>query len=325
MLSCVGYGVSVFRLSVDGRINLSEFDYGESLSMAFHFRSMFRGGVGKSDIRDAAETGDSERDVLERNSSEPDIESDLAASEVSDSVDEPSTGDHGGEGEWLAYELHPWALEDRVMLKQLLTADGVVHSWQGTTLLVHFSLEEKVDDLVDEVEQANSMQIGSEDDLTAFEIGEWPQELRAKLSASLTQARVAYMIDETDDGCDLFVRETDEERAELVIDDLLAREEEADFEDLDGLEVNDLLSALFVACDRLRRNPHDPDGVLGVADSVHRLARVRTPFGFSSTDWRNLRNAAQALLRFLEDDDTGDEDLLIDQACRLRDTLKTII
>ena len=35
-------------------------------------------------------------------------------------------------------------------------------------------------------------------------------------------------LDETEGGCDLLVREADDERADLVIDDLLARVEEAD-------------------------------------------------------------------------------------------------
>ena len=98
----------------------------------------------------------------------------------------------------------------------------------------------------------------------------------------------------------MLVRAADEERVELVIDDLLAREEEASFEELEGLEVNDLLSSLFVACDRLRRDPGDPEGTRGVTTHARRLAGVRTPFGFSAPDWRNLRNAAVELLDLVE-------------------------
>ena len=39
-------------------------------------------------------------------------------------------------------------------IAQILTADGVPHSWQGTTLLVHDTLEETVDALLEEVETA---------------------------------------------------------------------------------------------------------------------------------------------------------------------------
>ena len=261
--------------------------------------------------------------------------------------------DAGNEaGEWLAYELHEWSLESRVMLQQLLTVDQVVHSWQGTTLLVHESLEATVDSLVDEVEEtekakeATARPIGPEDALTAFELSEWPEALRAELMERLVQARVPHILDtegdadadddaadeaaaaapdaERSDVCDLLVREADEERVELVIDDLLAREEEADFEEMDGLEVNGLLSDLFVACDRLRRDPRDFDGIRGVTAHARRVAAVRTPFGFSAPNWRSLRNAASALVTMVEAEDV-DEDDVRELAHRLSDTLRTLI
>ena len=269
-------------------------------------------------------------------------------------------------GEWLAYELHEWSLESRVMLQQLLTVDKVVHSWQGTTLMVHESLEAQVDSLVDEVEEtekakeAISRPIGPEDSLTAFELSEWPEALRAELMERLMQARVPYILDTEGDAaegdvgegdageggaaegdagdgadagdpdtelaevCDLLVREADEERVDLVIDDLLAREEEAQFVELEGLEVNDLLSSLFVACDRLRRDPRDPDGVQGVVTNARRIAVVRTPFGFSAPDWRGLRNTAGELLDLVQGPET-DKDDLRERAHRMSDTLRMLI
>ncbi len=262
------------------------------------------------------------------------------------------------------------------MLEQLLTVDQVVHSWQGTTLMVHESLESAVDGLVEEVEETEEAKeaiarpIGSDEPLTAFELADWPEALRAELMERLVQARVPYVIDtegdtgdpgggdadggdvidtERDTGdvgggdvgggdadggdagghepgevCDLLVREADEERVEVVIDDLLAREEEADFEEMDGLEVNRLLSDLFMACDRLRRDPHDFDGLRGVMAHAPRVGTVRTPFGFAAPNWRNLRNAAGDLLTLVEDEDSDEEDLR-ELAHRMSDTLRMLI
>ncbi len=336
---------------------------------------------------------------------------------VGDDGDDPGDGEDpdGGEaGEWLAYELHEWALESRVMLQQLLVVDKVVHSWQGTTLMVHESLEETVDGLVDEVEEAERAKeattrpIGSEDSLTAFELAEWPEALRAELVELLVQARVPHVLDtegdaaedgaaerdaaavdtaesgavavdaserdivagavvgsepatggpilgstqilgdaeilgdadqnsddntgeHTDEGdaanrgvCDLLVREADEERVELLIDDLLAREEEAQFEELDGLEVNNLLSALFVACDRLRRDPGDVEDMRSVAMHARRIAGVRTPFGFSASSWRSLRDSVGELLASVEDMGVDSEDRR-ELAHRMSDTLRTLV
>ena len=286
------------------------------------------------------------RDRFRRGSA--DTESEPFPSDPADQDPDQDPGD-GEAGEWLAYELHEWSLESRVMLKQLLTVDKVVHSWQGTTLMVHESLEEKVDSLVDEVDEtekakeATSRPIGPEDSLTAFELAEWSEALRAELVERLVQARVPHLLDtegdvpesdaaeggadqETEPGevCDLLVREADEDRVELVIDDLLAREEEAQFEELDGLEVNELLSSLFVACDRLRKDPGDLDGVRGVTTNARRIARVRTPFGFSAPNWRDLRNSVGELLDLVASED-ADRDDLREMAHRMSDTLRTLV
>ena len=109
-----------------------------------------------------------------------------------------------------------------------------------------------------------------------------------------------------------------------MIDDLLARVEEANFDEMDGLEVNGLLSDLFVACDRLRRDPRDVDGVRGVVANARRVAAVRTPFGFSASDWRSLRDAAGDLLAMVEGEDS-DEDDLREQAHQMSDALRMLI
>jgi len=308
------------------------------------------------------------------------------------------------DAEWLEYDLHQWALESRVMLQQLLTVDQVVHSWQGTTLLVHESLEGAVDDLITEVEEAEqareatSRPIGPEDDLTAFEIGEWAPEMRQQLIDRLIQAGVPHILeqasntesaehdddehedverhdaesagepegstrgaaehrvpgsaqsavddevdeddedDEVDEnvgereqsanddegGWDLWVREADEERVEVLIDELLAQIEEADYEELDGLELNALLSDMFVACDRLRRDPRDPDGVTQAVTGAKRLTAVRTPFGFSAQGWRDLRSTAGNLQALVEGEDTDAEDLR-ELAQELSETLRKLI
>ena len=406
-----------------------------------------------------------------------DVAGDGSADEASDVPGDEADG--GDDDEWLAYELHEWSLESRVMLQQLLTVDQVVHSWQGTTLLVHESLEDQVDRLIDEAEEAEkakeatSRPIGPDDDLTAFEVGDWSPEMRAQLVERLVQARVPHILEESaaagdeaegdgaegdgaegdgaegdgaegdgadgavtaegdaaegdaaegdaaegdeaegegdaaegdaaegdaaegdaaegdaaegdeaegdaaegdaaegdaaegdaaegdgaegdaaegdaaegdaaegdaaegDEaegdaaerdgagGWDLWVRETDEERVDLIVDDMLASVEEAGMEELDGLEVNDLLSGLFVACDRLRRDPRDLDGRRGVLANARRLAGVRTPFGFAATSWRSLRGTAGELLALVEAGDTEEEDLR-ELAHRLGDSLRMLI
>ncbi|MDW3219287.1 MAG: hypothetical protein R8F63_11810 [Acidimicrobiales bacterium] len=251
----------------------------------------------------------------DRNDADPEDSSpavdDEAVEELTDDAD----------GEWLAYELHEWAAESRSMLAQLLLADGVTHSWQGTTLLAHESVEKEVDALLEEVEQAEARELDPDEPQVAFEMEGWGGELQALLAERLGAVGVPHEFDA--DG-DLVCHEADEEQVELVIEELLARAADEGLEELDGLEANDLLSALFGAADRLRRDVHDSKGVLGVLEHGRRLAGTATPFGFSATNWTSLRDGAGELCDLLEDEDATDADVT-DLAVRLRDTLQRII
>ncbi len=225
------------------------------------------------------------------------------------------------QGEWLAYELHEWASETRAMLAQLLVADQVVHSWQGTTLLAHESVEAEVDALLEEVEAASNPELDPDAPQVAFEMDGWSGELQALLAERLGNASVPHEFDA--DG-DLVCHEADEEQVELVIEDLLARSADEGMEELEGLEANDLLSRLFEATDRLRRDVHDSAGVMGAVEHGRRLSGVATPFGFAATSWASLRETAGSLVDLLESDDGSDEDI-VELSGRLRDTLHRII
>ena len=99
------------------------------------------------------------------------------------------------EGEWLAYELHEWALESRSMLAQLLLAEAVVHSWQGTTLLAHGSAEQQVDARIAEVEAATNPELDPDQPQIAFEMDGWSGELQAQLTDRLGAAGVPHEFD----------------------------------------------------------------------------------------------------------------------------------
>ncbi|MEZ5165925.1 MAG: hypothetical protein R2695_05315 [Acidimicrobiales bacterium] len=224
-------------------------------------------------------------------------------------------------GEWLAYELHEWASESRAMLARLLLADGVSHSWQGTTLLAHEDVEAAVDALIEEVDQVGARELDADAPLVAFEMAGWPGELQAKLAERLGRAGLAYQFDA--DG-DLVCHEADEEHVELIIEDLMAFVADDGLVELEGLAANDLLSGLFAATDRLRRDVHDAKGVLGVLEHGRRLAGSASPFGFAVEQWAALRDEASALCDLIESEDSTDEEIG-EAATVLRDALQALI
>ncbi len=237
----------------------------------------------------------------------------------SDAPDAPAT-DAGGE--WIAYELHAWALEARVMASQLLVADGVVHSWQGTTLTVHESAEEVVDALLEEVQVAGRRSLDPDVPKTAFEMDSWDDDLRDILSERLVGTGVPHEFD--GDG-DLVIHEIDEEQVDMIIDEVMARHQEHGLERLEGLEANELLSKLFFATDRLSRDPGDVNGAGGVIDHGERLVCSAAPFGFEPDGWGRLRDSTAALMDLIRQEVPPDDDEIVGQAETLRETLRALI
>ena len=225
------------------------------------------------------------------------------------------------QGEWLEIELHEWALETRSMLAQLLVAEGVMHAWQGTTLLTHQSVEAEVDALIEEAQSAETRPLDPALEQTAFEMTGWSGELQTQLSQRLNSVGVPH---EFDAEGDLVCHEADEEHVDVLIEELLARAADSELDELDGLEANNLLSALFEATDRLRRDVRDPKGVLGAVSHGQRLATAATPFGFSASAWKSLRETVDQLVTLIESDDASDREIS-ELASDLRNSLQRLV
>jgi hypothetical protein len=232
--------------------------------------------------------------------------------------------------EQIAYEFHDWSFESRRMLDQLLTGHSIPHAWQGATMIVRVADEDAVDELVDEVEVAALPTLDPEVEHTVYEMEGWTAEKQTMLSNRLGSAGIAH---EFDVNGDLVVHAEDEERVDEVLDDIEARwsanggaDDALDEElvDLDGLDVNELLSTLFDAADRLRRNARDSQGVLRFLDNAPTLERMRTPFGFDRPAWEAVLSATRTLHERLDSDESEDDEVCQD-AQTLRDLLFGLI
>jgi len=207
------------------------------------------------------------------------------------------------------------------MASQLLVADGVVHSWQGTTLLVHESAEEVVDELLEEVQVAGRRSLDPDMAQTAFEMTDWDDDIRDVLVERLVGTGVPH---EFDENRDLVIHEIDEEQVDMIIDEVLARREEHGLEKLEGLQANELLSALFLATDRLCRDPGVSNGAMDVIKHGERLVGSASPFGFEPTDWSELRSTTAALIDMIQQEAPPVEEIS-DQAKTLRETLRALV
>jgi hypothetical protein len=226
--------------------------------------------------------------------------------------EDPTTTDQ------LTYELDEWSTESRELLDRLLTSNGITHAWQGGTLAVAAADGELVDDLVGEVE-ATLMPLDPDAEKVVYEVAEWSAEDRADLTDALEEEGVRYVYDEMGD---LVVEAADEDRVDLVVDDLTDGEESDD--DDGGPPPSDLLSELFVAADKLRRNPRDSKAVGAARTQAGAVIALPPPYGFERRTWAQVGLRAGALRSALEEEPADDE-TVTEAATALRDLLHPMV
>ena len=198
----------------------------------------------------------------------------------------------------LAYELHEWAGESRRILDQVLTADGIAHAWQGATLVVRADDEEAVDRAVAEAAETGGPALDPEGEKLAYEVAAWAADEQSAFSELLVRLGIPHEFDEVGD---LVVLADDEEAVESALDAFQGGSDERP--ELEGLNANGLLSDLFVACDRLRRDARDLAGIDRLVELSPVLVGHRPPFGIDGRIWNSLGERATGLVDLLG---TGD-------------------
>lgn len=225
--------------------------------------------------------------------------------------------------EQFGYDLAEWSAEARVLLDRLLEANDVARVWEAATLVVGVEDEEAVDDLIDQVEASEAPPLDPEVPAIVYDMEGLGEEERSRVADALTELGIPHGWDDTDD---LVVYERDEEQVERVLDQVEypdALEPDSGGDD-DGLAAQEVLSALFVAADRLRRNARDHQGVLALVDAADTIETLTLPYGFASSTWKELVERSVALRRAIEAGEVGDDELR-DQAEGLRRTLRPFI
>ncbi|OWY62064.1 hypothetical protein B7486_60420 [cyanobacterium TDX16] len=257
--------------------------------------------------------------------------------------DDPEAGDDGTEGEaaaakgdggdddhepppgehtQVAYELDTWAGDQRTMLDGMLEKEGIPRAWEGGTLVVGAQHEEDVDELVEAAEYAFQPPLDPDAPKVVYGVGDWDDLEVDRLVDLVTEAGIPY---EWDDQGDLMVLEADEERTEQIFDQLEAEQDDgASPKGSAGLEATEVLSELFVACDRLAKDAEDHEGVLSLVDASKLAGRIPLPFGFDPEVWAEIVAKANALRKLFEDD-VDDDDEIRERATDLRTILREYV
>jgi hypothetical protein len=230
-------------------------------------------------------------------------------------------------GAQVSYELHEWSGESRMLLEQLLAGAGIARAWEGSTVVIDQGDQARVDDLMDHVEGSAGSALDPDAERIVYEVGDWTADQLTVLIDALVGAGIAY---EFDVEGDVAVLADDETRVEELLDGLdfgspeSAEAEGDDVDPDDGIETAEIMSDLFVACDRLQKGATDHEGVLGGISAANRIEARPLPFGFTPSVWIDIVSHAVGLRAELEDDSVADE-AIEDHARELRTLLRQYV
>jgi hypothetical protein len=224
----------------------------------------------------------------------------------------------------LEYDLHEYSSQSRTMMESLLLGAGLPHAWQGAVLVVREADEEQVDTFVDAMQRAAAPVLAPDVLRVAYELAGFDDDYVTRLTGALDAAGIAYGFD--DEG-DLEVAADDEARVDGLFDKLAGDTGDTDATEfgpgLDGTDAHDVLSRLFVATDRLQRNPRDRKGNRNLARGSDEIRQLALPFGFEARTWRAVLNQVEVLVGVVDSDATQDE--IATAAATTRDVLHNFV
>lgn len=230
------------------------------------------------------------------------------------------------DGDQLAYELDDIDAAERLAIDRELAERGIVHAWDGTTLVVAPWDEDEVDRILGDGDGDGDAGLGLDDeaDQVVYDIADWDVEQRAELAEALEAEGIAHGFDEHGD---LVVHAADEDRVDELIDavehpDALDPEQDR----AGALDAIETVGALFVAADRLKNDPADSDATIAAAELARAVRSMPAPFGFAPQLWEQIGGAADELRRLLEtDEELVDDDAVVDAATQLRAVLRPYV
>jgi len=228
----------------------------------------------------------------------------------------------GGEGDdQMAYEFNAWPIEARGRLDSELWKANLSHSWMAGSLIIRAADEDAVDALVDVVdtEMQPTFTVGAE--LVEYALDDYPDDARERVLHMVDLAGVPHRVE---DGHVLVVQERDE----AAVDDLFDRLSSEAPERLtfgpgiEGVDPLDVVHDLFVASDKLRKNPTDSRARGAFMTAQTDAHEIKLPWGYDSRFWRGVLDRSDELHDALEQDD---RDLVKEHALAIRDALRTVL
>ena len=229
------------------------------------------------------------------------------------------------EDEQVVYELGGWPLDKQAAVAEAMAESGIPHAWDGAELVIHVDHEAEVDVIVEAIEDPDAAAAAddSNQDEVLYDLTDWPVGERDRLDTLLGDGGVPHRYE--DDGVTLVVATRDEKLVETLLDqaenpDALNVESDGEGDEASS----EALAGFFLAADRLKRDPLDPDGIAALLEVIDVSENTAPPFGVSATLWQNMIDEADLIADSLAEDDI-DIAKVVEHASLLRNLARPFV
>jgi hypothetical protein len=199
------------------------------------------------------------------------------------------------------YDVSVWNFDQRAELSEALADADLPHAWDDDELVVPEVVEDRVDAMFEQLEQAlGPFPIVLEADAPSTEFGldEWSDTDRSVLTEALVSSEVPHRWE----GTTVVVAEDAEHAVDDLLDAIEAGELLATGDDAGTPPPDGVLSTIFVASDRLAKDPLDAPARKELIELRDGLDPKHPPYGLAHRPWASVIDGVSGIVALVLDD-----------------------
>jgi len=199
------------------------------------------------------------------------------------------------------YDVSAWNFDQRAELSEALADGELPHVWDGDEVIAPELFEERVDAVFDQLEKIlGPFAIVLADDAASTEFGldEWSDADRTVLTEALIDSEVPYRWE----GTTVVVAEDAEHAVDDLLDAIEAGELLGDGGDTAVAAPDGALSTMFLAADRLAKDPMDAAARRDLIELAPLVDPKNAPYGMAPRPWAGAVAGVDAIVEMVDAD-----------------------
>jgi hypothetical protein len=226
------------------------------------------------------------------------------------------------------YDLTAWTFDQRAELSEALATAELPHAWEDDELVIPEAAEDAVDALFERFDEDFGpfpIVLADDEPNIDFVLDEWSVGDRNALSDALIEAQIPHRWT----GTTVLVAADAKDTVDELLDAIEAGELVADGDDDTMAPPDGALGTMFVAADKLAKDPLDADARTTLLELAATIDPKHPPYGLAPRAWASAVSAVAAINdRVVADGETAagvDESEIIGLAQDLRSLVRPFV